>query len=160
MTAEEANAGSPRQIHRSRYEKEPRRPVVGGARSRDRLPELRSALTAVLGESYRAELIGIQAVRISLPDADWALRFSSSGRGTVRWQVTMREPTPGLGTWWSSGRFELHDDRRATDQLAVNVAELTARFRRVLRDRDKYGEAISPSDRTSIDNVSNGDQLE
>jgi hypothetical protein len=43
-----------------------------------------------------------------LPDADCSLGFweyEPRDQSMVRWRLTIREPAPGLGTWWTSGEL-------------------------------------------------------
>jgi hypothetical protein len=104
----------------------------------------RGALLAALRSTLREECeVGISdrhVVHIRLRDADWSLRMRFRAyfdQCVVRWQVVVRDATPELATWWTSGTFHLTEIDSTTMQLATMVADETLRFRTLVQGRSR-----------------------
>ncbi len=74
---------------------------------------------------------------VTFPEADFVIRMSSPGSGPceTRWEVTVREPRPGLSTWW--GRWHRTfavQPSEAGPLIAGEVREAMSRLRSMLDD--------------------------
>lgn len=101
-------------------------------RDHDLLAEFTGALAESLGEPCRAEVTGNRTLAVLMSDGDWTLRQSQN---LVRWQVTIRECPPGLGTGWCAGDFDCSPADCSVPELARRLTETMAELRGALGDR-------------------------
>ena len=75
---------------------------------------------------------------VTFPEADFVIRMSSprSGPCETEWEVTVREPQPGLSTWWGRWHrsFSVHGSE-AGPVIAAEVRKAISRVRSMLDDR-------------------------
>lgn len=90
-------------------------------------------------------------VRVTFPEAEFVIRMSSLRSDApceTDWEVTVREPLPGLSTWW--GRWQRTFAARPSDVgplIAAELREALARVQAMLDDhaRSAGTGAVSPS---------------
>src|ERR1700712_4019422 len=85
----------------------PRRPGEDGQMASQQT-ETHSPAELAFGVSLE-ELVGAEEVQpvtdgflVTFPEADFVIRLSGAGATPCEtdWEVTVREPLPGLSTWW------------------------------------------------------------
>ena len=97
------------------------------------------AITDLMG------LPGVQEVRlfsdgvtVAFPEADFVILMSSPRAGApceTEWEVTVREPTPGLSTWWGRWHRSFSVHRSAVGPLiADEVRGAMSRVQSMLED--------------------------
>lgn len=97
-----------------------------------------------------ARLMGAVSVRscgdslfVSFAESDFIIRLdrpTSDEHWTANWTVTVREPSPGLGTWWGRWRHSFTaSPAELSTMLAGQIGEA------VLRVRARLDEHLSPS---------------
>jgi len=102
-------------------------------------------------------LPGIQDVRsfrdgisVAFPEADFVISMSSPStdpRCDTEWQVTVREPLPGLNTWWGRWHrsFSVHR-RDAGPMIAEELQGAISRVRGMLDDHARTSAEVQVSD--------------
>ncbi|MCW2847658.1 MAG: hypothetical protein JWR90_1632 [Marmoricola sp.] len=85
-------------------------------------------------------------LEFTFPEADFVVRLSSQGSGDceTEWEVTVREPEPGLSTWWGRWHrtFPVHGSE-AGPLIAEEVREAICRVRDMLEDRARGREDLA-----------------
>ena len=99
-------------------------------------------------EAHLARLSGVQDVRsfgdgisVVFPEADFVISLSTPPSASVEsrcdthWEVTVREPLPGLNTWWGRWQRSFAVHRRDVGPLvAEELQEAISRVRGMLDD--------------------------
>ena len=116
-----------------------------------RVPLTRSRTERVPQDEQRLladlqSLAGVLEVRpipggfgVMFPEADFVIRVSDHRAEQpcdTEWEVTVREPLPGLATWWGTWRrtFSVHRSE-AAPLIAAEAQDAIARVRSMLDDR-------------------------
>ena len=104
-----------------------------------------------------ARLTGVQEVRsfgdgysVAFPEADFVISLSGPRPDPsceTRWEVTVREPQPGLSTWWGRWHrsFDVHSSE-AGPLIAEEARDAISRVRRMLDDRARELHEARPAD--------------
>lgn len=85
---------------------------------------------------------------LTYPEAEIVIRFSNSfqSRWDTDWQVTVREPGRGLGTWWGTWRHSFLAEESDIGPLVTNeIQETLLRIRRMLDDYTRFDLCGDPS---------------
>lgn len=82
-----------------------------------------------------------EAVWVMFGECDFRLQPHTVGnRLVVNWQISVREPAPGLGTWWGTRRSTYHT-QSAVVRLAADLVEARGTICRLLRERSPESRA-------------------
>lgn len=94
-------------------------------------------------------LSGVDEVRsfaggfsVQFPEADFVIRMSrTEAPCETQWEVTVREPLPGLSTWW--GQWERSFSVHRADAGPLIAAEVRAAHTRVRSMLEDHARALS-----------------
>ena len=110
-----------------------------------RLGELHTTVRAACrGEQVEVRALG-HGLRVTCPEADFVVRMSSVGPTVCEtdWEVTVREPLPGLSTWWGRWQRSLPAQTgQLGPALAAELGEALARVRGMLDDRARAAASV------------------
>ena len=121
-----------------------------GGTARTSSEEVREHLDAV-------RLAGIQdvwsfddVISVAFPEADFVISMSGPASGPrcdTEWQVTVREPLPGLNTWWGRWNRSFSVHRRDVGPLIAEELEgAISRVRGMLDDHARSSAEMQVSD--------------
>jgi len=106
-----------------------------------------------LEDAPHVNVIGIHeaALWVTFANIDFTLYPARDGESVidVRWQISVREAKPGLGTWWADQRTRYPVDRAAAG-LADDVRNAAERIRHWLDERRPAPDSAPPPHRDAV----------